>query len=242
MSLARVDLAVFAYGGVTSEVLHAVTGEYHDMLRAGVSVLLRSDHHGDALVSRARSATFSRFVRGDGRPDGPADVLLLLDRDVVFRPGDLLALARKADAAGAVLGGLYSARAEGAGWSSRSGSMTWHTGADELHAAEFLAAGCMAIPRAAATKLIGASLPAALALTRCRLHDVEGWDAFRSVVADLRGEPAYLPEDWSFSLRCREAGVPLYLWSGVVLGHVGQKVYAVRDGVALPGPGGAKDH
>ena len=69
------------------------------------------------------------------------------------------------------------------------------------------------------------------------MHDVSGWDAFRPVVwrDDRVGpEPFYASEDWSFSLRARAAGVPLYLWSGVVLGHVGHKVFQVRDGIPMP--------
>jgi hypothetical protein len=135
-------LGLFSYGGVQEGTLDCVLGE---LSHASANQRQTMYHRisGDALISRSRSRALGKFM------ESGADVMVMIDHDITWRPGDMAHIADAAVKERALVGGLYCKRAIGRGWSSRvphNGSIEF--GKPGLIGTPALATGFLAIPRA----------------------------------------------------------------------------------------------
>jgi hypothetical protein len=186
-------------------------------------------HRGDALVSRARSRTASRFLRSD------CDVMLSIDSDIEFEPQDALSICYEALNKRAPVGGLYMTRA----LETQPAVLL----PDEVVAAPgtrpvevpFLSTGFMAIP-----KEVFQALSEDLPLCHQTWIDSAGrdlsfWPFYMPFVIEWPEDGhMYLSEDWAFCQRAKEAGYKLWLDAGVNLKHWGEYAYTKEDLVRPP--------
>lgn len=137
----KVVLGLFSYGGIEEATIDSVLGELGHASQNGH---LAAYHRisGDALIERSRSRALGKFL------DTDADVIVMIDHDIQWRPGDMWHIAEQAQKERALVGGLYCKRAMGRGWSSRvplEGQVEF--GKPGLIEAPALATGFLAIPR-----------------------------------------------------------------------------------------------
>ena len=247
MDPCRPVIAVFSYGGIEGPTLDSYVNEMLFAQRKGIP-LLQTRVHGDALISRSRSKALSGFLNLD---PATANVFFMLDHDLEWDEGDILATCAKAHECQAIVGGIYSCRGFNMGHSGRFAKegVVMKPGADVLHEAEFIGGGFVAIPRIVAEEVLKKGLSDVkvsdtsdagtrnldTALHECIYTDATSfYDFFRPVVvpgtlnpSDKRHE--YLSEDWSFNWRARAAAPsrPQYLWSAPVLRHWGSHGYTM---------------
>lgn len=140
--LPTVFICSFTYGGIESATMWTMVREMRKMDQFGINFLM-NNVHGDALISRSRSKALHEFLKTD------LDVCVMVDHDLEWEPGSLAALALKAHERRACVSGFYATRSFGRGWSSRikDQGAKLKTAVDELHDAEYLAGGFLAIPR-----------------------------------------------------------------------------------------------
>ena len=239
----KICIALFSYGGIEGMTFDSLQNELLWAKDQKLSVLF-SRVHGDALISRSRSKALSSFLE---KTD--ANVFFMLDHDVEWTTGQIVATCAKAHERQAIVGGFYSCRGFGMGMSGRlkSEQVTVKIGADALHDAEYIGGGFTAIPRQVAEEVLKAGKRAAregqtdfaatetdLALHECLYTDgSKFYDFFRPIVVPStmqEGAFEYLSEDWSWSHRARQANPnrPQYLWSKPVLRHWGTYGYMMN--------------
>src|SRR3972149_8652407 len=92
------SLAVFAWGGLTPSTHECIVRS----VKAWPSLkhLLNAD---DALIDRARSRAASLFLQSS--PSYTGDVLVMVDHDIVWQPGDLEHIVAAPRRGGGVVGG-----------------------------------------------------------------------------------------------------------------------------------------
>lgn len=231
----KTSLLLFGYGGVEPAAHDCL---FHELIRdPGDIAWAHRIVFDDALIERSRSVALSRSIRSD------ADVVVMLDHDIVWEPGDVAALARRAHKENAIVGGLYACRGYRAGFSSRLATqgVAWKEGGDTLHKAEYVATGFMAIPRRCAERIVAC----------CTRPDAPDWarvsecigvdrpeqtfhDFFRCVsvpctMAGYEDKMEMLSEDWSLCKRAAFSDVPLYVWEKPRLRHYGRHGFRVDD-------------
>ena len=238
----RVMLAVHVYGDVCGETVQCLVSELRqDEPRVRWDVTFPSS---DALVSRLRSELVTRAI------EGGYDVLVWLDHDVAWTPGDLAGLALRCGEAQAAVGVLIPFRAEwmfGRGFSWRPAPGTPATdvrlGVDKLVPAEKVGGGFVAFWVPALKRMVEKlerSPDPALRVSRCR-SAVEGsfWDVCRPVAVPYGPEETllnYLSEDWALMMRLEASGERIFLWTKPLIRHIGRKTYSVADALGMVGP------
>lgn len=145
-------ISLFSYSGIKGQTLWSMQQEMRSFDKYGVNFLFLSIDD-DALISRSRSKVLSAFVQNE-----KVDVCLMVDHDMEWEPGELLALAIKAHERKTCVSGIYSARAIGRGMSSRPKDQMVVAKAmtDQLIEAEYLAGGFLAIPKVVALEVLKA--------------------------------------------------------------------------------------
>lgn len=208
-------LWLFAYGGISALTHCSVLSE---MLEWGDN-LTHNVMREDALISRSRSKVASWFLQTDRKVAG--DVLLMVDHDISWEPGDLSLIARRALEHQAIVGGIYSKRTFGEGPAIRvNDTGTFQMGDDALINCDYVSTGFVAIPRAI-LQAVAADMP----LT----HDGY-WPLFLPfVVTDRDGKTVYLSEDWAFCHRAQAAGFRVLASTGPKLVHEGLHGYRLVD-------------
>lgn len=249
----KTALALFSYGGVEGRVMDALLEEIN-LAATARKVLGYTRVHGDALISRSRSKALTDFLASE------FSTLVMVDHDIEWEPGMVVALAEEADKRKCLMSGLYSCRAKGAGHAGRFSNMAQvvHPGADERYDAEYLPGGFLAIPRLVAEEVLKAGTAAAAALqhadanmgmetaneviTECiGLDGKPMYDFFRPIVVPstiVAGRAEYLSEDWSFCWRARQANKarPQYIWAKPILLHWGQYGFSIFEAGQLKPP------
>ena len=261
--MVRIFTGFFTYGGILEachdslmrELLLATTLKDVEMVVHRVS--------DDALISRSRSRAASRFLEASATPPPsvafsgkghseapiPFDVLFMLDHDMAFRSGDLLATCQKAMETKGIVGGLYSNRAFAQGFTSRlkDEAVPITIGEDQILPAQYVATGFMAIHRSVLEKMLGYTKGdvAGLPVRRCaEFIKPDGscrtfynfFDCI-TVVSDMVKQDKdgviyeALSEDWSFSRKAQAVGVPLHVYAKPVLVHHGLHGYTQQDGM-----------
>lgn len=240
----RVLMQLYSYGGIApathasivTELLGCPEGD-----EIGESMVC-----DDALISRSRSRGASRFLK-----DSDADVLVMVDHDLAWAPGDLLALAKKAAETKAPVGGLYPCRAFGRGMSSRikASGLTFTPGGEQVFEAEFLATGFLAIPRQVLAEMVKRLTRVNPLLGDLRIYEcaenIAGkeessyWSFFQPFAAKdhmaPKGLKSYLSEDWAWSARATACKFPLYIYEKPQLVHYGEYGFTVLDGARSRG-------
>ncbi|HTP52176.1 MAG TPA: hypothetical protein VMK42_15885 [Anaeromyxobacteraceae bacterium] len=238
----KVMLAVHVYGDVCGETVQCLVSELRREERD-----LRWDvvfPASDALVSRLRSEIVTRAIQGGH------DVLVWLDHDMVWAPGDLAGLVKRCAEVKGVVGGLIPFRAEwmfgrGFPWRPAPGTRVADVqlGQDRLVPAEKVGGGFVAFWVPALARMVEAlekSPDPALKVSRCR-SAVEGffWDVCRPVAVPYGpGEEwqNYLSEDWALLMRLAACEVKVFAWTKPLIRHVGRKAYSVADALGIVGP------
>lgn len=248
----KTALALFSYGGVEGRVMDALLDEVNLAAHAQ-KVLGYTRVHDDALISRSRSKALTDFLASE------FDTLMMVDHDIEWEPGMVMALAEEADKRKCLMSGLYSCRAKGAGHAGRFTKLDQvvHPGADERYDAEYLPGGFLAIPRLVAEEVLAFGLSAAKALhhadtnmgmetaneavTQCiGLDGKPMYDFFRPIVVPstiVKDRHEFLSEDWSFCWRARQANKarPQYIWAKPILLHWGSYGFSIYEaGQARP--------
>ena len=248
----KIALSLFGYAGVEGQTVDSLLGELQLAMASGVQILY-SRVGSDALISRSRSKAMSAFL------DTDADVLFFVDRDICWPVGSIIETCRQAMNRYAIVGGMYSMRAKGAGFAGRPKGVSGQEfdiriGADQLIEAEFVASGFAAYPRLVVEEVLKAGLEASrqlstgesmanwvekrpwdLAVNRCLYADgTSFYDFFRPFTIASRlahGHTEYLSEDWAFCERARMANpvTKQWFWAKPVLGHVGQYIYTLHE-------------
>ena len=179
---------------------------------------------GDALISRSRSILGSVFLRSQ------CDVLLSVDSDIYFDPGQAVEMVERCYRGKDVIAGLYLTRSI----QSQPAAMlpphpvTFQPNASPVEA-PFVSTGFMATRHSVFAKL-------AKDLPLCHV----GWENggmktsfypfYQPYVIPWPGdENMYLSEDWAFCQRARDAGFKIWLDPTVRLGHLGQVMFTLED-------------
>lgn len=147
----KVVLGLFSYGGVEEQTLDSVIKELSYAGQRGKEILYQR-FSGDALIARSRSRVLGNFHRSKS-----GDVLVMVDHDMEWRPGDLVSMAEQAFEKQALVGGLYCKRAKGKGWASRVpelGAVSFGQWPGNLIETTCLATGFLAIPWSVADKML----------------------------------------------------------------------------------------
>jgi len=242
-------LAVHVYGDVCGETVQSLTGELgRQAPDVSWDVVFPAS---DALVSRLRSEIVTRAIQGGH------DVLVWIDHDMVWTPGELAELVRRCAEVEGVVAGLVPFRAEwmfgrGFAWRPAPGVSEFEAqvGVDRLVPAETVAGSFVAFWVPALARMVEAlekSDDPSLKVSRCR-SAVGGffWDVCRPVVVPYPdgGElQNYLSEDWALMRRLAACGTKAFTWTKPFIRHVGRKSYGAGDALGIPGPVDAvEDH
>lgn len=219
-------LWLLAYAGITAGTHVSIIQELRDWPNLRHAVL-----PGESLLDRVRSRVASLFLQADRREAG--DVVLFVDSDISWQPGDLSHLARRALEQNAIVGGIYPKRTFGEGSAIRFGQVTgsWQIGQDALIPAEYVGNGFIAIPRAIA-QAVADTMPLV------REGQYRYWPMFLSQAVEVThdGETGheFLPEDYSFQHRAKALGFRCFADTYPRLRHEGHYVYRLVDARARP--------
>jgi hypothetical protein len=174
----------------------------------------------DALVERARSIIATRFLGSS------ADVLLTVDDDIIFTPGEALQLCEQAVTHDLVVG-IYVTRSRGR-CKPTSFFLPDHPvefGDDPTPVPiRWGASGFMAIHRRVFERL-APDLPLCHEGTPLAHHPFY----LPFVVNDDLGKPIMLSEDWALTQRAREAGFGVYCNPALRIRHLGLYDYGLED-------------
>lgn len=195
----------------------------------------------DALIGRSRSIMCTEFLKTD------ADVMVIIDDDIVFEWPDFWKIVEGARETRGVYGGAYVTRSTEPHISSRS---IPGTGEQEFRATpnrrpveyQYLATGFWAVHRDAMEAMIGASFEDAYGghkIEQVQLGADRPFYPFFSpfVCREDDGRLHYLSEDWAFSNRARQLGFKVWVDLSIILLHMGEYPYSVADLTTLAAPG-----
>lgn len=249
-AVADIHLCLFAYGGVEPETMDSVLAELFEAQRRGV-LMSYSRTGDDALISRSRSFAASRFL------DSGSPVMVMVDHDIAWEPGDLLALAQKAKEENTLVAGMYPCRAFQQGFASRlvTDGVPFAPGGNATHEAEYVATGFLAIPRGVLVKMAEQlqnydhvledteqEEAEALRIFKCiGLNGAESepfYDFFRCFSTRGTWKPGtaaaeyeYLSEDWAFSKRAVAVGFTPKIYERPRLRHFGRHGFTLKDAI-----------
>lgn len=180
---------------------------------------------GDAMVSRSRSQTASQFLRSD------YEVLVTIDSDIAFNPGDVVKLTELAVEKG-VAGACYIKRYGGATPAVRlpdQVTIGFGPEADPVEV-EYVSTGFMAVHRRVLEALVTREdMPLCHKGYQVQGQDFSFWPFYHPIVLEVPGDHHYLSEDWAFCLRAREEGFPAWLDTSIRVMHMGAYGWTLED-------------
>lgn len=218
-------LSVMSYGGVDPGTCDAVL---RDIPTSTLSWAVAWEG-GDADVCRQRNRSATQFLKTH------ADVLVQVDHDVSWCPGDLDHLATTCFAhseksqKGAIVGGLVAKRTWGEGYGGfLDPKRSFEFPSDEVvtvNKGEYIGGAFTAISRKALLT-IAATLPMV----------GQGFYPFYQLGAiphpDVQGQFMWLSEDWFFCAMAQEMGVETYATLRPITMHRGHVGFSVIEGNA----------
>lgn len=213
-------IAVFAYDGfVTVNLMSALIVETSRW--KNVAIWTES---GDALISRTRSKIATQFLE-----QGLGDVLVMIDHDINWAPGDLVSLVNACKQVKGIVGGVYPKRGFGIGVPARLLTTDpVQFGSDALAPAQHIGTGFMAIHRKALEK-IAADLP----MTIHRFKPIFATELYQ--FPDDPGKWEYFSEDYAFCQRAIDKKVKVFAYLKPTLTHYGHHMYRMVDqSITLP--------
>lgn len=142
----RVQVCMFTYG--------APHPEAHECIQRDVIEWCNDPSHeyevcstqiwNDALIDRSRAIVCEAFLANPRH----FDVLVMIDHDQSWQPGDILRIARKAHERKTIVGGAVSKRCRGMGIASAAGGVgIWLPGSDRLEPFDYVGSAFTAWPR-----------------------------------------------------------------------------------------------
>lgn len=174
---------------------------------------------GEAGIHRARNIAATRWFQ-----ETADDVFVMVDDDVTFHPRDLERIADRCRNGYPLICAAYPVRDGGhLALRGMNQDVTFGPEQDPIEIGS-MATGFVAIHRKVIEAVIK-DLPLCHAMTSFAFYPM--FD-FRTV-QDSHGEWEHLSEDYSMSLRAREAGFPTYLDPTIILGHLGLIEISVRN-------------
>jgi hypothetical protein len=233
----RLDARIFVYGGVKAPPLLSMFDEISVWARTpGLCWLATPVAPSDLPKSR------SRILSGALQANPRSDVLVMLDRDHVWEPGSVLALAQRAVAEEMLLGLVYALRREEGGWAfdpAVTGEMTLSE--DSYLEAIGVGAGVLAIPLKRAAEL--SPIMSSHGDPWFRILEYKDpktgflWrDFFRPGPMPWNGKVEYKGEDFAFTLRWVAAGGDAAVWTLPRCGHITDKILWPEDGAPRLNP------
>lgn len=223
------SLIVCAYRTLTLPTFHSI--QRLDQKHKGWRIITKT---GDALVSRARSITASRWLM-----ETADDVFLMVDDDITFFPEvaeRIVELAKDHD----IVCAAYPVRSgEHLALRGFDPNQPFEFGADlPLAEIDWAGTGFVAVHRRVLEEM-------RKTLTLC--HENESWafwPFFMPMIVEREGVQLYLSEDWAFCERAHALGFKVWLDPSVRIGHLAtveinvgnmQAVHAaVRSGFESP--------
>lgn len=163
-----------------------------------------------------------------------AEVVVLIDHDMIFELDAVQLLAEAAQERSAIVAGLYLTR-------RIKGTAVVHLDpvpesilcfkAGDLYPCSCLPGGFTAMPRSALERIPVKSATLGDGKTTVRLWFYN--QVWRTSEADQPEKLVWCGEDTSFSQRCREAGVPMFVDTRHRIFHKGTHKFALEDGDML---------
>lgn len=195
----------------------------------------------DALIGRSRSIMCTEFLKTD------ADVMVIIDDDIVFEPGDFWKIVEGARETRGIYGGAYVTRSTEPHITSR----VLADGKEQLFAQtperrpveyQYLATGFWAVHRDVMEAMVGAEFVDAYGTHRMDLVELGAdrpfYPMFQPFVCrEEDGRLHYLSEDWAYCNRARQLGFRAWVDLSIILIHMGEYPYTVRDLKTLAEPG-----
>lgn len=234
--MSNIALQMIPYGGVYGHTVSALVAELFHINNGPRNEVGFVNTMGDSLLPRRRSIVLSQFA------NSKYDVIVTLDHDLSWTPGNAERVAEKALELGTIVGGLYSKRQKGRGWGSRlmSGTTDFKIPSDRVIDADYLGSGFMAIPQIVVRKML--EDPAKHGLTKCQNDKVVFWDFYHTITVphvNISDTSEYLSEDWAFCYRAKLAGFQPKIDLIPKIYHFGDVGFHAGDGAIQPTPGAA---
>ena len=197
----------------------------------------------DALIGRSRSIMCTEFLKTD------ADVMVIIDDDVVFEPADFWKIVEGARETRGIYGGAYVTRSLEPHLSSRAypgTTLDFHRSPQRRPIEiQYLATGFFAFHRDVMEAMIVGEFEDAWGHHRTPLvslgADRPFYPVFSPFVCREGGPPGqlhYLSEDWAFCNRARQLGFGVWCDQSIILVHMGLYPFTVGDiqhpGMAFP--------
>ena len=205
----KIHVLVPCLGLTTPENTLCLMRAREDLVRRGHDVHV--DYHlDDAMISRARNAMTQGFLRAN------ADVLVMIDSDIVFEPDAIAKLL------------AHDKLAIGANCRHKSSTKRWASQAESddepLTKARYLGTGFMLVRKEALAAVIAhkAANPTFDLDWYVDQDEPQVWGFFVPIVSSAR---TYLSEDYAFTLRLQQAGVDVWIDNTVRPGHIGRAIY-----------------
>lgn len=193
----------------------------------------------DALIGRSRSIMCTEFLKTD------ADVMVIIDDDIVFDAADFWKIVEGARETRSIYGGAYVTRSTSPHLTSRMlpNTNVGFTASPVRNPVEiqYLATGFFAIHRDVMQAMVDAEFTDAdgkHVLASCELGADRPFYPFFSPfqVIEDDGKRHYLSEDWAFCNRARQLDFKVWMDASIILQHMGLYPYTVAD---LDNPGNA---
>jgi hypothetical protein len=188
----------------------------------------------DALIGRSRSIMCTEFLKVED-----ADVMVIIDDDIVFEPADFWKIVEGARETRSVYGAAYVTRSTEPHITSRA----IHGTGEQIFAQtpnrraveyQYLATGFWAVHRDVMEAMIAGTFEDAFGghtIPLCELGADRPFYPFFSpfVTKEEDGRIHYLSEDWAFSNRARQLGFKVWVDLSIILIHMGLYPFTVRD-------------
>lgn len=188
----------------------------------------------DALIGRSRSIMCTEFLKVED-----ADVMVIIDDDIVFEPADFWKIVEGARETRGVYGGAYVTRSTEPHITSRAipgtGEQVFAQTPNRRPVEyQYLATGFWAVHRDVMEAMIAGTFEDAFGghtLPLCELGADRPFYPFFSpfVTKEADGRTHYLSEDWAFSNRARQLGFKIWVDLSIILIHMGLYPFTVRD-------------
>lgn len=179
---------------------------------------------GDALVCRMRDRAAAHFFA-----ESDAEVMLMVDHDIMWEPGDLEHIAKECAKRKGIVAGIYPKRSMGQDVPVRFApgvqQKVWF-GDNVCVEATYVSTGFMAIHRD-----VFAALAEEMPLTTGGF-----WPWFTPTLAEHAAGVEYLSEDWAFCARAAGKGFKIWAAMKPRLKHVGEWIYRMVDSNHMPPP------
>ncbi len=208
---------------------HIVYVPVHDKVETDTDYCLDGLKELGIVVRKSKGASaidLTRNVLASDAVRAGIDSLLFIDADMLFDPADAVRLFLSPEP---VIAGVYASK------KLKTGQLNVDFGPGQLNVrlgdwvehpypALKVGAGFLRIKVDFLKRMIRE-----LKLPYCRMAEKFGWPFFQPVVVDEGNGPTYYPEDYAFSWRCHQVGVPPMVDTSFRLYHLGSYAFGWEE-------------